>query len=89
MEDLSFRPSTTVDPSFTLSYIQTLASINNKQITLAPWAGQSLGHPILNHGQADTRFNIMVHGYGNRSSVHFFTEPKPERLIWSLTRTQN
>ena len=85
MEDLSFRPGTTFGTDFTLSYIQTLASMNNRQITLAPWAGQNLGHPLLQHGQnLDTRFNIMVHGYGRRSTVHFFTGPKPERIIWGL-----
>jgi len=89
MEELSFRPTTTLGNNFTLSYIQTLASINNRQITLTPWAGQNLGHPLLAHGQnLDTRFNIMVHGEGSRSTVHFFTGPKPERLIWSLTSPQ-
>jgi len=93
-DGLSFRPHNTLPlPSWadhhhtsplTLLYIQTLASINSRQITLTPWAGQNLGHPLLLHGTADTRFNIMVHGYGNRSTIHFFTEGKPERLIWSL-----
>ena len=89
MEDLSFRPGATFNPNFTLSYIQTLASMNNRQLTLTPWAGESLGHPLLQHGQADTRFNIMVHGYGSRSTVHFFTGPKPERIIWGLHSPQN
>ncbi|MCL2577375.1 MAG: hypothetical protein FWE27_04915 [Defluviitaleaceae bacterium] len=113
MEELSFRPTTT---SFTLHYTQTLASMHNRQITLAAWAGQDLGHidtienhergvgntlahgtglrPMHDPSQVDSngntiyyppsRFNIMVHGEGSRSTVHFFTSPKPERLIWGL-----
>jgi len=99
MEELNFRPGATTGLDFTLSYIQTLASMNNRQITLTPWAGQNLGfnppvtHPAfpmaLDHGRAESRFNIMVHGEGSRSTVHFFTGPKPERLIWGLHSPQN
>lgn len=116
MERLSFRPTETEGNDFTLSYIQTLASMNNRQITLTRWADPTLGHmdSISNHerGVGNTlahgtglrpmhdppqidlnekiihfppsRFNIMVHGEGSRSTVHFFTGPKPERLIWGL-----
>lgn len=89
MEDLAFRPGATFDPDFTLSYIQTLASMNNRQLTLTPWAGENLGHPLLQHGLSDIRLNIMVHGYGSRSTVHFFTGPKPERLVIGLHTPQN
>jgi hypothetical protein len=89
MQNLEFRPTTTTGADFALPYIQTLASINNRQLTLTPWAGQNLGHPLLLHGQADTRFNIMVSGTGSRSTIHFFTGEKPERLLWGLHSPRN
>jgi len=89
LDALTFRPTTTF-PNFTLTYTQTLASMGNRQITLTPWAGENLGHPLLMHGQnLDTRFNIMVHGEGGRSTIHFFTSAKPERLLWGLHSPQN
>ena len=86
--NLFFKPRVNPDtnlPFYTLTYHQTLASMHNRQITLIPWQNTNLGHPYLDYGRnLDTRFNIMVQGYGQRSTIHFFTGPKPERLIWGL-----